>query len=198
MTASVDPQYWIATRGIDPVVVLERFALLPASRQAGATPFAGESVAGAVLNGWFLLAFGPQDLPLLEDQRIARVSRRGEALVVRRVPGSDISVARWFAGQPSWSLIHRAAEGAAHLEVMGPDDPPVYLAYLRKLAWREVNEGKPDAMRGVPMRVQRDETGFDPDQPLVHTIRLGLVAPAGRAEALAAAEPPPKPFWKIW
>lgn len=196
---SDERQCWIATRGLDPGAALERFGLVPAARVAGDLPFRGPSVAGSALNGWFLLAFGTAEMGAFTADNFAAVSRRCEMLVIQRDTGTGAtSCERWFGGTLSWSVAHDPAAGPAHLAVLGPDDPPPYLGYLRKVAVREVGEGKSMAMRDLPIRLALDETGFHPDRPLVAGVDLGIVTSPDRLEAVAASLPPAKPFWKFW
>jgi hypothetical protein len=192
-------QCWIATRGLDPAVALDRFGLAPAARVSGDLPFRGVSVAGGALNGWFLLAFGDDAIGHFTPERFAAASRRCEMLVCERdVAVGAASCDRWFAGSLGWSVRHDPAHGDMDLRIEGPEEVPTYLGYLRKVAGREVGEGKLDAMREVPLRLALDETGFHPDRPLAVGVDLGLVVPPDRLESALATLPPPRPFWKFW
>jgi hypothetical protein len=185
---------WVATRGVEPGAVLEALGLVAASRAGGDLHFEGATVAGAVLNGWFLVAFGPDDAAKFEPAIFKRLSRRGEMLAVSAdASGTETSCDYWFAGGHVWRVAHDGRIGASNLAVTGEGHPPT-LSYFRSVA----NKPGQLAMADVPLRLAFDETGFHQARALPAGVLLGRAAPPAEAEAILAALPPPKPFWKFW
>ena len=159
---------WAAVRGSTPQAVHEVLAL----RGTGTREeFPESAITGAELpGGWYMVTSNRDDLRLLEDATLGRLSRIGEVVMCFVEEHVMCSFAAcWRDGQRVWSVYHDAQSGMESLDVHG--EPPASFAAIRdRLRTQQAAAGGKkagvDYLFDIPVELAHSLTGYRHDHDI--------------------------------
>ena len=121
-------------------------------------------VSGTRIGDWSIIIFNDVNLDLTGDKELARLSRRGEIVVVHINETTMTQTSeRWLDGRPVWSVWHDAQLSDRHLEAEG-DLPVAYEGMKRKRMAEQEEDAGVDVVSEIPLDLAEHTTNFRHDQ----------------------------------
>lgn len=126
------------------------------------------NASGTHIGDWSIVIFDDINPDLTDENKIARLSRRGDIVVVHINDTTMTQTSeRWLDGRPVWSVWHDAQLGNRHLEAEG-DLPPAYEDIKQKrMAEQEeedAGEAAVDFISEIPLDLAEQTTNFRHDR----------------------------------